>query len=504
MQGLKVDTLASKRIPVASKISSLPRLVAEYTTRAARAAKDGPAAVASAPSATAVTQISAASSVSLEQLRTYSGSMRVSGSLSATSGQSGTWAGTLKDVMYLDVDRSGTGGGYESFSGNVTLSVTNPDGSHKSETSLLSFDTPFFTLQDGKFSFSQSSGFDFSGLFLTIKLGGSFGKTQATILSHLSLPFNGFVNDVAVSGSISGSGSETDNTRLLISGTAARQAASAAVKMAPFKTLAITDLDNSTVTATVTLSDAANGTLTNLSGGTYNRTTGIYRVTGGQVAINRAIESLDFVPAGNLGGPGYPVRTGFTLKVTDSDGASLANSTTSVLATDPVYLRGVSAHLSTTRTKTIAPFRYVTVGDLKVGEVDFVKVTLSNPSNGTLENLGGGYYSKKTGIYVIEATAAAATNALRGLKFDPAISSGSATTTGFTIVVRNAAGASVTTSKTTVTASSAPATTVSDGVALFSQYVASGLHRMLDHAAGIAALHDLPLSSHFELAGSHR
>jgi len=43
-----------------------------------------------------------------------------------------------------------------------------------------------------------------------------------------------------------------------------------------------------------------------------------------------------------------------------------------------------------------------------------------------------------------------------------------------------------------------------EGVALFSQYVASGLHRIQDHAVGISALHDLPSSSHFEFASSHR
>lgn len=505
MQGLKVDTLVSKRIPAASRMSSLPRLVAEYATRAIRSSRDRPAAMANAPSVKAATPSggasSVASSIPAEQSRTYSGTMTMSGTLSATSNQSGTWSGTVKNTLFLTVDGSGNGTGYETIDGNVTLTVTNPDGSQKSSTSRLAFFTPYFSLQRGKFTFSQSSGFDFSGLLLTLNLNGSFRKTQATISEHLSLPFSGFVNGVLVSGSINGSSSVTTTTPLIISGAAARQTAYAASKITPFKKLTITDLNATTVTATVKLSKAANGTLTNLAGGKYNRAEGVYTITGGEGVVSRALEGLTFDPAGKLGSR---VATGFTLSVTDSKGASLTNRTTSVIATNPLSIRGISAHQSTTGTKTVAPFRYVTVNDVFSGEVDIVKVTLSNAKSGKLENLSGGFYNAKTGVYLIRANATTATNALRGLKFDPT-TSGSAVTTGFTISVRNAAGASVTNGNTTVTANSlTPRTTVSDGVALFSQYVASGLHRMPDHVAGISALHDLPVSSHFEFANSHR
>jgi hypothetical protein len=510
MQGLTIDTLASKRIPAASKMSSLPRLVAEYATRAIRPGRDGHAAVASAPAAKAATQRSAAlvvaSSIQLEQSRTYVGYVPVSGPLSATSNQSGTWSGTLKDTMYLTVDSSGNGTGYETFSGNVTLNVTNPDGSHKSQTAPLTFETPDFTLQGGKFSFSQSSGFDFSGLFLTLNLGGSFGATQATISSNLALPFSGFVNDVAVSGSINAAGLITDHTPLTISGAASRQTATAAKKMTPFNNLVITDLNATTVTATVTLSNAAHGTLTNLAGGKYNRATGVYTITGGGAVVNRALEGLLFDPVGNLNLSSRHVATGFTLKVTDGKGASLTNRMTSVIATNPLYINGVSAHQSTTGTKVIAPFRYVTVNDFSEGGgVDFVRVILSNPQNGTLENLSGGFYSKKNGVYTIKASAAAITSALRGLKFVPTASSGSAVTTTFKISMTDTDGASITNNNTTVIDNpAAPASAVKTAVALFSQYVASGLHTMPDHAAGIFALHDLPQSSHLEFAGSHR
>jgi len=199
------------------------------------------------------------------------------------------------------------------------------------------------------------------------------------------------------------------------------------------------------------------------------------------------------------------VPTAFTLKITDAKGASLVDRTTSVIATNPLYINGVLAHQYTKGTKAIALFRNVNVGDLLYGDNEFVKITLSNAKNGTLENLSGGSYNKETGVYLIHGSGLQVTTAVRGLKFDPATSSGSAVTTVFTISSRNADGASVTNSKTTVIDNpAAPATAATTAVALFSQYVASGLHAMPDHAAGIPALHDPQHSSHFEFAGSHR
>jgi hypothetical protein len=291
-------------------------------------------------------------------------------------------------------------------------------------------------------------------------------------------------------------------TPLEISGTASGQIAFIGGTITPFRNLLITDHNATTVTVTVKLSNPAHGTLTNLAGGTYNQAKSVYTITGSRSAVNHILAGLTFDPVAKKIAPDENLSTGFTLSVTDGTGASLSNGRTSVTAVDPLTIQGILDQQTTTAAKAIAPFRNVTIIDAVSGEIDYVKITLSNPGNGSLANLAGGFYNKKTGVYTIQAGAAAVTKALRGLTFGPATSSGSAVSTSFTLSVRNAAGASRTNSGTTVVVN--PATTAGTGLALFSQYVAAGLHAMPDHAARIPALHDLTQSSHFEFADSHR
>jgi hypothetical protein len=507
MQGLIVDALTSKRIPAASRMTSLQRAVAEFAPGATHANPNRHAALASDPTANAVTSRGAVSHVDSSKppktTRVYDGMMTITGTFSDTNGDKGTWSGTLSDSLSMTVDRSGNGYGYELFSGDITLSVTHADGTQKSATEPLVFSTPDFNLHQGKFQFSQNNGLDFGGLTMTLNLSGSFSNGQAAVSEKLGLPFNGFVTpDVLGSGALKGSSTLT-TPPLSITGVAT-SLSSGGSDIAPFANLAITDLNNATVTATVTLSKTANGRLTNLAGGTYNLAKGTYTITGTEAVVNSALEGLTFDPTIPSSTDRH-TTTGFKLSVTDSQGASLPSSTTQVVVTNPLYINGISKHLSTTGTKAVSPFRNVTVSDFTEGATaDTVKVTLSNPKDGTLVTSAGGVYNKTTGVFLIHASASAATAALRGLTFVPAKSSKSAVTTTFTLSVKNAAGASITNSSTTVTDNPAALGTVSPDVALFSQYVALGLHAVRDHAAAISPLHDQSLSSHFEFAASHR
>jgi hypothetical protein len=89
-----------------------------------------------------------------------------------------------------------------------------------------------------------------------------------------------------------------------------------------------------TETVTVTLSAAANGTLTNLGGGSYNATTAVYTDTGTAAAITTALDGLVFTPSVQQAASGQTVTTTFTIKVTDTAGASAADSTASVVTTE--------------------------------------------------------------------------------------------------------------------------------------------------------------------------
>ena len=85
---------------------------------------------------------------------------------------------------------------------------------------------------------------------------------------------------------------------------------------------------------TVTLSAAANGTLSNLGGGSYNATTGVYTDTGTAAVVTTALDGLVFTPTVNQVAPGQTVTTSFTIADTDTAGGTATDSTTTVVATD--------------------------------------------------------------------------------------------------------------------------------------------------------------------------
>lgn len=245
----------------------------------------------------------------------------------------------------------------------------------------------------------------------------------------------------------------------VITGTAANQHTTDTGTIAPFGTVIVTDPNlGQTETVTVTLSSAANGTLTNLGAGAYNATTGIYSITGSAAAVSAALDGLRFVPTAHEVAPGQTITTGFTITDTDTAGASATDIATSIIVNTGTVLPTITGAIAGQIVGvpgSIAPFGSVVIGDLNFGQTETVTVRLSAAANGTLTNLGAGSYNATTGVYTDTGSAAAVTTALDGLKFTPTASlvpqNGSIATT-FTIGVADTAGAAAANAVTSVIA----------------------------------------------------
>jgi len=121
---------------------------------------------------------------------------------------------------------------------------------------------------------------------------------------------------------IGGAGGVVDATApTVIDGTTSNTAINDNQTATPFSNVVLTDTDpGETYSVTVTLSAAANGTLSNLAGGSYDPATGVYTSPLGSslAQTQSALRGLVFTPTPGQVRFGQAVVTNFTIRVNDS------------------------------------------------------------------------------------------------------------------------------------------------------------------------------------------
>ncbi len=158
-------------------------------------------------------------------------------------------------------------------------------------SSLAKTSTGYASTPTTLYNFGGSDGANPSGRLIADATGDLIGTTSA-----------GGPNGDGTVFELSGTGLVFRPT---VSGAVAGQAVTDQATIAPFSTVILVDGNSGQIeTATVTLSDAANGTLSNSGGGSYDAATGVYTDTGTAAAVTGAVDALVFhthCPSGRTG-----------------------------------------------------------------------------------------------------------------------------------------------------------------------------------------------------------
>ena len=206
-----------------------------------------------------------------------------------------------------------------------------------------------------------------------------------------------------------------------IAGAAASIATSDAAAATPFSGVTVSAIAGVTETATVKLSAAANGTLSDVDGGSFNASAGTYTISGTAAAVTTALDALVFTPTAHQVAPGSAETTKLSLTVSDTNGtASAATNVVATAATDAMTLSGAATSASTTDLAAIKPFASVTMAEPDAGQTFTATVTLSTAANGALASSAGGSFNASTGVWTFTGKTVAAVNtALDALAFTP-------------------------------------------------------------------------------------
>jgi hypothetical protein len=104
------------------------------------------------------------------------------------------------------------------------------------------------------------------------------------------------------------------------------QIAAPGAAIRPFAGLNIAESSGQTLALTITSSNPANGSFSNLSGGTYDAAAGTYNLFGSPAVVSAALDALTFTPV-----VGQATTTNFQISVLDVDGVYAADGAVSVV-----------------------------------------------------------------------------------------------------------------------------------------------------------------------------
>jgi hypothetical protein len=185
--------------------------------------------------------------------------------------------------------------------------------------------------------------------------------------------------------------------------------------------IVVSDVDNANVTATLTLSNPAVGSLSTGTSGaatsTYNAGTGVWTASGALADVNTLLAGVVFTPTANANG-------NFTIATSVSDGTLSVGGSKAVT--------GVAVNDAPTATNLSAAETYtedtpLNLIDIVVSDVDSANVTatltLSNPAVGSLSTGTSGAvtstYNAGTGVWTASGALADVNTLLAGVVFTP-------------------------------------------------------------------------------------
>jgi Putative Ig domain len=186
--------------------------------------------------------------------------------------------------------------------------------------------------------------------------------------------------------------------------------------------IVVADVDSATVTATLTLSNPAVGSLSTGTSGAvtsvYNAGTGVWTASGAVSNVNALLADVSFIPTNNANGS-------FTIGTSVSDGV-LSVSGSKAMTGTPVNDAPTATNLNAAETYTEDTPLNLT--DIVVSDVDNATVTatltLSNPAAGSLSTGTSGavasVYNAGTGIWTASGALVDVNRLLAGVRFVPA------------------------------------------------------------------------------------